>query len=170
MSPGTISPPARLSPDFEVESFDSGELVLDQWLRRRALQNEVAGASRTYVVRAGRKVVGYYSLAVGAVPHVDSPGRLKRNMPDPVPMMVLGRLAVDKSFQGKGIGADLLRDGVLRITQAGEYAGIRGILVHAISERAKKFYEGFGFAPSPVDPMTVMITLSEALKILGGRI
>jgi len=153
-----------------VESFDSGEAVLDQWLRRRALPNELAGASRTYLVRAGRKVVGYYSLAVGAVAHADSPGRLKRNMPDPVPMMVLGRLAVDKSFQGKGIGGDLLRDAVLRTAQAGEYAGIRGILVHAISENSKKFYECFGFVPSPVEPMTVMVTLAEALKILGGRI
>jgi GNAT superfamily N-acetyltransferase len=161
----------RLSPDFEVESFDSGVAALvDQWLRRLAFQNVVAGASRTYVVRVGRKVVGYYSLAVGAVAHADSPGRLKRNMPDPVPMMVLGRLAVDKSFQGKGLGADLLRDAVLRTAQAGEYAGIRGILVHAISEGARKFYESFGFISSPVEPMTVMITLAEAVKILGERI
>jgi GNAT superfamily N-acetyltransferase len=84
--------------------------------------------------------------------------------------MVLGRLAVDKSFQGKGFGADLMCDAVLRTAQAGEYAGIRGILVHAILEGAKRFYEGFGVVPSPIEPMTVMITLAEALKILGGRI
>jgi GNAT superfamily N-acetyltransferase len=114
-------------------------------------------------------VVGYYSLAVGAVAHADVPGRIRRNMPDPVPMMILGRLAVDKGFQGKGIGAGLLRDAILRTLQAAEIAGIRALLVHALNERAKRFYEGYGFIASPVEPMTVMITLIEASRIVGGR-
>jgi len=120
-------------------------------------------------VRAGDRVAGYYSLAVGAVAHAESAGRIKRNMPDPVPVMILGRLAVDTAFHGQGIGAGLLRDAVLRTLQAAEIAGIRAMLVHAISDGAKRFYEKYGFRASPVDPMTVMITLAEAERMLVGR-
>jgi GNAT superfamily N-acetyltransferase len=169
MSAARLSPPEKLLAGHDLSGFDLGEPVLDDWLRRRAAQNEAAGASRTYIVCAGEKVAGYYSLAVGAAAHAGSPGRIKRNMPDPIPVMVLGRLAVDKSFQGQGVGAGLLRDAVLRTVQAAEIAGIRALLVHAISERAKRFYEAYGFISSPVDPMTVMIGLSEAEKILSGE-
>ena len=165
--PDAIGRPEKLSPEHDLSEFDSGEPVLDEWLRRRALQNEASGASRTYVVCAGKRVVGYYTLAVGAVAHAEAPGRVRRNMPDPVPAMVLGRLAVDKAFQGRHIGAGLLRDAVLRTVQAAEIGGIRAILVHAISEAAKRFYEGYGFVSSPVDPLTVMITVAEAVKILN---
>ena len=168
-SPDEISPPAKLTAEHDLSGFDSGEPVLDEWLRRRALQNEASGASRTYVVCAGRRVVGYYTLAVGAVAHTEAPGRVRRNMPDPVPVMVLGRLAIDKSLQRRGIGVGLLRDAVLRTVQAAEIAGIRAILVHAISEAAKRFYEGCGCIASPVDPLTVMITVAEAVRILGER-
>ena len=164
---GGISAPERLSPEHDVPAFDSGEPVLDDWLRRRALPNEASGASRTYVVCAGKRVVGYYTLAVGAVTHVRAPGRVRRNMPDPVPVMVLGRLAVDREFQGQGIGAGLLRDGVVRTVQAATIAGIRAILVHAKTEDARRFYERYGFVASPVEPLTVMITVAEAAKTLG---
>jgi GNAT superfamily N-acetyltransferase len=113
------------------------------------------------------RVGGYYTLAVGAIAHVEAPGRIRRNMPDPVPAMVLGRLAVDKAHQGQGIGTGLLRDAVQRTMQAANIAGIRTILVHAISETVKRFYERYGFVASPVDPMTVMITVAEAARILG---
>src|SRR5450755_4674957 len=103
------------------------EPVLDEWLRRRATQNEASGASRMYVVCVGRQVVGYYSLAVGAVTHTQAVGRVRRNMPDPVPVMVLGRLAVNKSYHGQGIGSGLLRDAILRTTQAADIAGIKAI-------------------------------------------
>jgi len=166
---GEISRPEKLSPEHDLSAFDSGETVLDEWLRRRALQNEVSGASRTYVVCAGKRVVGYYTLAVGAVTHAEAPGRVRRNMPDPVPVMVLGRLAVDKAFQGRHIGVGLLRDAVLRTVQAAEIGGIRAILVHAISESAKSFYENHGFVASPVDPLTVMIRLSEAVESLKDQ-
>ncbi|MBZ5624297.1 MAG: GNAT family N-acetyltransferase [Acidobacteriia bacterium] len=171
MSAGSdeISPPKRLSAEDDLSGFNSGEAVLDDWLRRRALQNEASGASRTYVVCARKRVVGYYTLAVGAVAHAEAPGRVRRNMPDPVPAMLLGRLAVDKAFQGRHVGAGLLRDAVLRTVQAAEIAGIRVILVHAISSAAKRFYEGYGFVTSPVDPLTVMITVGEAVKIIGAR-
>jgi GNAT superfamily N-acetyltransferase len=197
MKTGEISAPEKLSAEHDLSAFDSGEMVLDEWLRRRAAQNETSGASRTYVVCAGKQVAGYYSLAVGAAAHErkgrgahlqmgqkqtcaalrfarvsqkNVPGRIKRNMPDPVPVMILGRLAVDKAFQGKGIGAGLLKDAVLRTLQAAEIAGIRALLVHAISDAAKRFYEAYGFIVSPVDPMTVMITLVEAQRInVGGN-
>ena len=166
---GDISAPEKISAEHDLSKFDSGELVLDDWLRRRAEQNEASGASRTYVVCAGKKVVGYYTLAVGAVAHAEAPGRIRRNMPDPVPVMLLGRLAIDKAFHGQGVGTGLLRDAVLRTVQAAEIAGIRAILVHAISEGAKRFYEKYGFVASPIDPLTVMITVAEAAKILAVK-
>jgi GNAT superfamily N-acetyltransferase len=168
MSASAFTPPEKLSAQFDFADFDSGEPVLDEWLHRRAIQNEAAGASRTYVVCAGKKVAAYYSLAVGAVSHAVAPGRVRRNMPDPIPVMILGRLAVDKSFHGQGLGTALLRDAILRTMQAGEIAGIRAILVHALSENAKRFYEGHGFVASPIDPLTVMITLAEAERLLAG--
>jgi len=159
-----FSPPEKLTPDHDLSQFQCGEPSLDDWLRRRALRNDESGASRTYVLCVGKRVVGYYALAVGAVAHIDAPARVRRNMPDPVPVMVIGRLAVDQTIQGQAIGAALLRDAVLRTLQAAEIAGIRAILVHAISERAKRFYEKWGFVSWPMDPMTLMITIAEATK------
>jgi len=164
-----IGAPQKLSSHHDLSAFDSGEPVLDEWLRRRAAQNEASGASRTYVVCTGNNVVGYYTLAVGAVAHAETPGRIRRNMPDPVPVMVLGRLAVDRAFHSCGTGTGLLRDAVFRILQAAEIAGVRAILVHAISEEAKRFYEKYGFVASPIDPLTVMITIGEGTKMLAGK-
>ena len=114
-------------------------------------------------------MVGYYALATGAVAQAEATGRVRRNMPDPVPVMVLGRLAVDRAHQGQGLGAGLLRDAILRILQAAEIVGIRAILVHAISDQAKRFYEHHGVVESPIEPMTLMITVAEARRNLGGR-
>jgi predicted N-acetyltransferase YhbS len=165
-----INPPEKLRSEHDSSEFDSGEPALDDWLRRRALNNETSGASRTYVVSMGSKVVGYYALSAGAIAHIHAPGRIKRNMPDPIPVVVLGRLAVDRNWHGKGIGIGLLRDAVLRAVQAAEIAGVRAILVHAISDAAKRFYEKYGFIASTLDPMTVMITIAEARKIIGSDI
>ena len=164
--PKEISAPERLTPEHKVTEFDCGVAELDDWLRRRALGNEERGASRTYVVHAAKRVVGYYALANGAVAQETTTGKVRRNMPDPVPVMVLGRLAVDRAYQGRGIGRGLLRDAILRTLQASEIAGIRAILVHAISEEARQFYEKCGFVSSPVDRMTLMITMAEARVIL----
>lgn len=164
-----ISAPEHLTPEHDLATFDSGIPALDDWLKRRALANEQAGASRTYVVCAGGRVVAYYALATGGVVQAAATGRVRRNMPDPVPVMVLGRLAVDQAYQGRGLGADLLRDAILRTRQAAKLGGIRAILVHAVSEEAKRFYERHGFVASPVDPMTLMITVAEAEKALGRR-
>lgn len=161
-----ISAPELLSPEHDLADFASGSSLLDDWLRRRALLNQESGASRTYVIRAGNRVIGYYALAAGAVAQADATTKTRRNMPNPVPVMVLGRLAIDTAFQGRGLGRALLRDAVLRTLQAADIAGIRAMLVHAISDEAKRFYERCGFQPSPVDPMTLMITLRDAHHIL----
>lgn len=164
---GRLSPPERLNADHDLTQFSCGEPTLDHWLRNRALQNEKTGASRTYVVCAGSCVVGYYALAAGAVAHTEATSRAERNMPDPVPVILIGRLAIDSRFQSRGIGADLLRDAVLRTLQAAEIAGIRAILVSAISANAKTFYEKFGFISSPANPQTLMITVTEASRMLA---
>lgn len=164
-----ISAPEHLTAAHDVSAFDSGAPELDEWLRKRALANEGTGGSRTYVVCAGGRVVGYYALASGGVAQAQAPGRVRHNMPDPVPVMVLGRLAVDRGWQGRNLGRSLLRDAVVRTLQAAKIGGIRAILVQAISEDAKRFYERYGFRVSPVDPLTLMITVADAEKALSGR-
>jgi GNAT superfamily N-acetyltransferase len=166
----SLRAPEPISDAHDLAGFESGEGSLDDWLRRRALRNEASGGSRTYVVCTdpGNRVIGYYCLSAGAVAHVDAPGRVRRNTPDPIPVMVLGRLAVDRSFQGRGLGRSMLRDAILRTLQAASIAGIRAILVHAISAEARQFYERCGFSASPIDPMTLMITISDADRALSG--
>ncbi|CAG9264491.1 GCN5-related N-acetyltransferase; Histone acetyltransferase HPA2 and related acetyltransferases [Burkholderia diffusa] len=144
-----------------LETFDSGQPSLDDWLRRRALRNQGSGATRTFVVCDDQRVVAYYALASGAVDVAAAPGRFRRNMPDPVPVVVLARLAVDRVWQGHGLGRGLLRDAALRVVQAADTIGIRGLLAHALSHDALRYYVHLGFEPSPLDPMTVMITLAD---------
>ncbi|MBI4699544.1 MAG: GNAT family N-acetyltransferase [Deltaproteobacteria bacterium] len=163
-----VGAPEHLTSGHDAIRFDSGVPVLDDWLRRRALDNEKTRASRTYVVTAGGRVVGYYALATGAVAQADAPGRVRRNMPDPIPVMIIGRLAVDRAYQGRAIGRGMLRDAILRTLQAAEIAGIRAIVVHAISEDAKRFYLRHGFAEAPVAPMTLMITVADAERALAS--
>ncbi len=160
--PQRLRAPERLTSEHVFEDFDSGHPALDEWLRRRALRNEAEGASRTYVVCQDGRVVGFYCLANGAVLQAGAPGRVRRNMPDPIPVMVLGRLAVDRRFQGRGLGKALLRDAVLRTLQAAHIAGIRAILVHAKDEDARAFYQRCGFLPSPIDSLTLMLPLKDA--------
>jgi predicted N-acetyltransferase YhbS len=164
-----LSAPEKLTAAHDLSRFACGERELDEWLRRRAIPNEEQGASRSYVVCVERRVVGFYALAAGAADHTIAPGRVKRNMPNPVPVIVIGRLAIDLEFQGQGIGLALLRDAVLRTVEASKIAGIRAILVHAISESAKRFYERFDFIPSPVDSMTLMIPVAEADSVLREK-
>ena len=162
-----ISAPEHLKAEHDLSAFDSGTPELDTWLKRRALQNEALGASRTYVVCADGRVVGFYALANGAVAHKDVSAKTRRNMPDPIPVMVLARLAVDRAYQGRGLGSALLRDALLRTVSASEIAGIRAVLLHAITDDAKRFYERAGFYQCPVDPMTMMISLAEVEKSLA---
>lgn len=162
-----LQPPEKLNSLHRIDSFDSGNSQLDDWLKQRARKNELEGASRTYVLCARELVIAYYCLANGAVAQTAAIGRVRRNMPDPIPVMVIGRLAVDCRWQGKGIGRALLRDAILRTLQASEIAGIRAILVNAISEDAKQFYEKCGFTASPIDPMILMVKVNDAIASLG---
>ena len=164
-----LAPPELLDSHHNIGEFHSGDDSLDNWLRRRALANQLSGASRTYVACEGRLVIGYYALASGAVMVESAPGRFRRNMPNPVPVAVLARLAVDHNWQGKGIGRGLFRDAARRVAHAGDAIGIRGIVVHAISEEAKQFYLALGFDPSPSEPMTLMVTLSDVRAALSAK-
>lgn len=153
--------PKLLTAEHDLGGFDSGTPSLDDWLRRRAMQNQAGGASRTFVCCDDVRAVSYYALAANAVAPDAATGRFRRNMPDPVPVAVLGRLAIDKAYQGKGLGRALFRDAGLRVLAAADSIGIRGMPVHAISDQAKAFYLGLGLEVSPLEPMTLMVTLAD---------
>ncbi len=159
--------PVLLSEEQDCHGFDCGHALLNDWLRRYALQNQRANAVRTFVVCRGqeRRVIGYYSLAVGAVDHAAAPARVRKGLArHPIPVMVLARLAVDIRHQGKKIGRGLLKDALLRTLQASEIAGIRAIFVHAKDDRARGFYERFGFEPSPLHPLQLMLLIKDCQK------
>ncbi len=157
-----ITPPELLNEEHQASAFVSGVESLDVWLKQRALKNQLTGGSRVYVAcQEKNRIIAYYALASGAVSTEEATGRLRRNTPTPIPVVILGRLAIDKTFQGKGIGRALIRDAGLRVLQAADTIGIRGIIAHAISDEAKAFYEQVGFSASPLDPMLLMITLND---------
>ena len=162
-----LSAPQPLADHHQLTGFDSGEPSLDDWLKHRAARNQVNGSSRTYVVCEGEAVIGYYCLAAGAIGHAEAPSTMKRNRPDPVPVLVLGRLAVHKEHHQKGIGTALLNDALRRAIQAADIAGVTAMLVHAILEQARRFYLSRGFIESPVQPMTPCLmpgTVDRALR------
>lgn len=155
-----LDAPQPLSADHQLNTFNCGETSLDEWLKRRALLNQSNGASRTFVVvDESQLVMGYYALAAGAVHHQDATRSIRQNMPDPIPVMVLARLAVDIRTQGMQLGAGLLRDAVDRSLAVAKNTGVRALLVHALHERAKQFYLYFGFQASPVHSLTLMLRL-----------
>lgn len=162
-----ITPPEPLAEAHDTSAFSCGEISLDDWLRKRALPNHKSGASRTYVVCEDKRVIGYYALAAGAVAPAEAPGRVSRNMPNPIPVMVLGRLAVDERYQGRGLGFDLLRDAVLRTLKAADIAGMRALVVHALSDTAAEFYRRAGFRDSSLRERTLMLGLDEVRKALS---
>jgi GNAT superfamily N-acetyltransferase len=136
-----------------VEMFDCGREALNRFLIRYAFQNQQSGASQTYIAMADEQVVGYYTLVVGQVEYLDAPERLTKGLiRHPVPIMLLARLAVATSWQGKSLGSGLLKDAMLRTLQAADIAGIRAFGVHAKDDTAKSFYEHFDFVASPSDP------------------
>ena len=157
----TVSAPEPLAAHHVVEQFDCGTASLNDWLKKRALRNQASGASRTFVACHDERVIAYYALASSAVALDSATGRLRRNMPDPIPVVVLGRLAVDGAYQGRGLGRALLQDAGQRVLQAADEIGIRGVIVHAIDDDAKAYYHRLGFDASPLDPMTLMITLGD---------
>lgn len=161
-----MTAPAPLAPAHEVSAFDCGKPALTEWLRFKALKNEGRGGSRTYVVCEGRRVVGFYALVAGAVARERAPMNLARNMPDPIPVLLLGRLAVDNRCQGRGIGAGLLKDALLRCLNASREIGARAVLVHALDDDAAAFYLQYKFKPFPGEPRTLYLPVSHIVAAL----
>lgn len=158
-----LTAPQPLTTAHRLDEFSCGEPVLDDWLRRRAMSNQARGASRTFVVTdANGRVYGYYAMAAGAVSQQMATGGVRRNMPEPIPVMVLARLAVDHRAHGIKLGGALLQDAINRALVVSQNTGVRALLVHSLDDRAKSFYEHYGFEASPSDPMTLMLRLSSA--------
>jgi len=164
-----LSPVEKLGAVHNLEGFDCGSEVLNRFLGRFALANQQAGSARTYVVRRGRsRVVGYYSLSVGAVESAVAPRRVARGLArHPIPVMLLARLAVDRPEQGRGLGRALLKDALLRTLQASEIAGIRAVLVHAKDEEVRAWYERFDFESSPTDPLHLFLLMKDLRALVG---
>ena len=161
-----LSAPALLTADHDVSQFDCQHPSLTDWLKKRALANNQQRGSRTHVVCDGIRVVGFHALAAGSVEHDASPKSLTRNMPKPIPAIVLGRLAVDTQFQRQGIGAGLLQDAIFRALSAANQVAARVLLCHAIDNEARTFYLKHGFVQSPVEDLTVMLDLGKVPPLL----
>ncbi len=164
-----LAAPVILSGDHSLDDFDCGNPTLNNWLRRYAMLNQQANSARTFVVCKEKSVIGFYTLAVGSIEHETAGKRIKKGLArHPIHVMILARLAVGLKFQGQSIGRGLLKDAVLRTLQAADLAGIRVIFFHAKDEKARRFYELFGFEPSPIDPMKLMLLIKDARKTVAG--
>lgn len=153
------SAPELLNATHHLDDFDCGEEALNSWLKRNALKNQQNQASRTFVICQNNSVVGFYALAAGSVSHQFVSGGLRRNMPDPIPVVVLGRLAIDLTHQGQQLGAALLKDAVLRASAVSQQVGVKALLVHALNDKAKAFYLNYGFQVSPIDDLILLLKL-----------
>lgn len=161
--------PVPLAAVHQLDGFRCGVQTLDDWIKRRARSNQASGASRTFVcVDESSQVVAFYALASSAIAPAAATGRFRRNMPDPIPVVVLGRLAVDERYQGHGLGRLLFQDAAWRVLNAADAIGIRGLLVHALSDEAKAFYLKLGLDTSPLDPMTLMVTMTDLQAAFGA--
>lgn len=156
----------KLARHHAVDDFDCGEEALNRFLSRYAFQNQQASASQTYVSLADRQVIGFYTLVVSEVFYDDAPERLKKGLSrHPVPLMLLARLAVDRTWQGKGVGAGLLKNAIQRTLNAAEIAGIRAMAVHAKNDAARAFYEHFGFISSPTDSLHLFFLIKDLRRM-----
>ena len=168
MPDGPLSGPSVLTAAHDPAAFDCGVAELNDYLRKHALASVGSGSARTYVALRGLRVVGYYSLAYGAVAPEDAPERIRKGMPrHPIPVMLLARLAVDRSEQGRGLGKGLLKDAFLRAAQAAEIAGLRALLVHAKDDQAKAFYQKFDFEISPTQDRHLLLLLKDLRRLLA---
>jgi len=162
-----LSDVETLAKTHGLSAFDCGKASLNDWLRRYAWQNQAADAARTYVAHRANRVVGYFSLAYGSVRREEVPERIAKGLArHPVPVVVLARLAVDRREAGRGLGKALLKDALLRIERAADIAGARAVLVHAIDDDARAFYEHFDFERSPVDDLTLMLLTKDLRALL----
>lgn len=160
--------PELLTPEHTYEEFNCLEESLNIWLKRYAVKNQQRGASRCFVLCEvdSYQVDAYYTLSAGAIAHVDAPKKMRRNMPNPLPVLLIGRLAIDQSYQNQGFGTALLQDAMHRALSVANEAGVFAVMVHALSEQAKRFYLSRGFVESPIQPMTLMMTLKTIKELL----
>ena len=156
---GKISAPEPLTGHQQTIGFDCGTASLNEWISQRALKNEQSGGSRTYVVCDKNTVIAYYALAAGSVARTEVTNRIKKNMPDPIPALVLGRLAVDCDWQGKGIGQGLLKDALARSLNVSEQVGVRVLIVHVVNDKAEAFYRKFGFTKKNIASNALILPL-----------
>ena len=164
-----LGPVRKLKATDAVESFDCGQVALNQFLQRHALNNQRANSAQTYVCCDGEAVVGFYSLTVGSVDHPSAPERVAKGLArHPVPVMILARLAVDQTFQGKGLGRALLKDALRRTLMAADIAGIRAVLVHAKDDEAREWYRKFDFKEGMTDPFHLFLVLKDLKQLLGA--
>ncbi|MDR0990405.1 MAG: GNAT family N-acetyltransferase [Propionibacteriaceae bacterium] len=163
--------PRPIKADDDLAQFSCGTGTLDHWLKNRAKPNEISRASRTFVttpVDQPQRVVGYFALAAGSVELRQASGRVRRNMPSPIPVVVLARLAVDTSWQRRGLGISLLQDSIIRSVAAGRQIGLRAMLVHAVDETAAAFYDRLGFTAAPPGGLTYMATIDDLARTLAA--
>lgn len=153
--------PALLSTDHDTDDFDCGDETLNHWLKHLAVRNQREGSSRTWVVTDGARVVAYYASSAAVLTRAEATGRVARNQPDPLPAMLLGRLAVDREHQGRGLAAALLKHFLLKVLEVAEHTGVRIALVHAANDTAAGFYRRYGFEPSPIDDLTLMLLVKD---------
>jgi len=169
-SPAPLSTVEKLTQSHDVSLFDCGDVELNEWLKRYAFVNSLSDSAQTYVAHRKMRVVGYYSLSAGAVRPEESPARIAKGLAKhPIGVILLARLAAEKREQAKGLGQALLKDAFLRIASAADTVGARAVLVHAVDERARLFYEHFGFEPSPADPMTLMFLMKDLRALLKTK-
>ena len=163
---GKFTAPQPLTAGHDIAAFRCGEDSLDEWLHRFALANQASGSARTFVTCLDGRVAGYCALATAAVSKASAPARVAKAMPEPVPVLLLARLAVDQTMQGHGLGWRLLRDAILRTLQVAEHVGVRALLAHALDQRAAAFYARYDFRPSPTDPLHMLLLLKDARALI----
>ena len=166
-----VTAPAPLSAKHDFLDFNCGKPVLDDWLKKKALKNHTEGASRTFVVtdEETAQVAGFYSISTSSVTHDSVPGNVRRNMPDPIPTILLGRLAVDTRYANRGIGTGLMKDCYKRVASVAEQVGVRALLVHALDEESRQFYLHLGFSESPIQARTLMIRVKDIVAVLSRK-
>jgi GNAT superfamily N-acetyltransferase len=164
-----LQPPVALTSTHLVTDFDCGVDSLNEWLGKRAWKNQVLGASRTFIVCDGEVVIGYYCLSSAAIDRIELPKAKQRNMPNPIPAVLIGRLAVDLRYQGRKIGVSLLQDALCRIITASQSIGVAYILVHALDDVAKQFYETKGFVAIPERPLTLFLSVATAIVAMQSQ-
>jgi predicted N-acetyltransferase YhbS len=163
----SLSAPVPLAEHHELDEFNCSEPSLSDWLKARARDNSKSGASNVFVCCEGNKVLAYYSLSASSVLHTEVPGKVKRNMPTPIPVVLLGRLAVDASLEGKGVGQSLFKDAAHRINQAADQIGVAAIIVHPISDKARAFWLKRGFADCPGEKKMMVVTMKDIRAVIG---